>query len=65
MVWQIGDRVRLIRTNICGTMAEQPPNAGERPDIGLKPGRIEKGGQNRTTRVLERPPGPSRLKVQK
>jgi len=31
MVWQVGDRVRLIRTDICGTMAEQPPNADELP----------------------------------
>ena len=31
MVWQTGDRVRLIRTDICGTVAEQPSNEGELP----------------------------------
>jgi hypothetical protein len=35
MVWQTGDRVRLIRTDICGTMAEQPPNADELPTFIL------------------------------
>ena len=28
-----GDRVRLLRTDIRGTVAEQPPNDGESPNF--------------------------------